>query len=305
MLLVLDNLEQVLDAAPQIAALLAACPALTVLATSRSQLRISGERTVDVPPLGLPEPAAGSTKPPLAALASAEAVRLFVERAQAARADFTLTESNAAVVAEICRRLDGLPLALELAAARTRVLPPAALLARLGQRLPLLTGGARDAPARLRTMRDAIEWSYTRLDAGEQALFRRLAAFSGGFTLAAAAAVVGSTGEDSYGGALERIASLVDKSLVRWEAGADGEPRYLMLETVREYGLEQLAASGDETDARDRHAAWCLALAVQAEPELIGAEQRRWSERLDVEHANLRAALAWLGVRGRLRGRCG
>jgi predicted ATPase/DNA-binding CsgD family transcriptional regulator len=302
LLLILDNLEQVLAAAPEVARVLAACPDLTILATSRAPLHIAGERVFAVPPLELADQPDDRRAPPsLAELARAEAVRLFVERAQAARADFALTEANGAEVAAICGRLDGLPLAIELAAARVSVLPPAALLTRLAQRLPLLTGGPRDAPQRLRTMREAIAWSHDLLRAEEQALFRRLSVFVGGFTLAAAEAVAGSPDDgpqSSQKDALGGVASLVDKSLLRWEEEPDGEPRYLMLETIREFGLEQLATSGDEGAARDRHAAWCLALAEHAEAELLGPDQRRWAERLDAEHANLRAALGWLTGRG-------
>nr|MBA3416396.1 AAA family ATPase [Chloroflexia bacterium] len=297
-LVVLDNFEQVLAAAPRVAEMLAACPRLTILATSRAPLRISGERTRDVLPLGLPGWTEASGQPSsLADLRSAEAVRLFVERAHAARSDFALTEANTAAVAEICRRLDGLPLAIELAAARVSVLPPPALLARLRRRLPLLTGGARDVPQRLRTMRDAIGWSYDLLTEDEQERFRRLAGFAGGFTLEAAEAVA-EGGDEPPAGAridvLEGIGSLVDKSLLRWENGPDGEPRYLLLETVREFGQERLAASDAAEIVRCRHAMWCLTLAEQARPALLGPEQRRWSERLEAEHANLRARLAWL-----------
>jgi predicted ATPase len=223
LLLVLDNLEQVEAAAPQIGALLHACPGLTILATSRAHLRVSGEREFPVPPLALPD---GPRTQTVADLAGFEAVRLFVARAQAVKPDFTLDDANAPVVAEVCRRLDGLPLAIELAATRLRHLPPAALLARLEKRLPLLTGGERDQPARLQTMRDAIAWSYGLLDDVEQALFRRLAVFVGGFALEAAAAVCGATDEL---GLLEGIGSLVDKSLVRQAEGLGGEPHYRML----------------------------------------------------------------------------
>ena len=260
LLLVLDNLEQVLAAAPGIAALLAAAPSLTVLATSRAPLRISGEHAVDVPPLAVPDAAAGHGASP-EELVQAEAVRLFVARAQSVRADFNLTVTNAATVAEICRRLNGLPLAIELAAARVSVLPPAALLTRLERQLPLLTGGARDAPKRLQTMRDAIGWSYDLLDDDEQACFRRLGVFVGGFTLEAAEAVTtfrGAGAASGRHGVLERIASLVDNSLVRWEEGPDGEPRYLLLETVREFAREQLAASDETAATERRHALWCL-----------------------------------------------
>jgi predicted ATPase/DNA-binding CsgD family transcriptional regulator len=298
LLLVLDNLEQVLDAAPQIAALLTECRDLAILATSRSPLRIAGERTFAVPPLGLSDgPDDPGERPTVAALARVEAVRLFVDRAQAARADFLLTEANAATVAEICRRLDGLPLAIELAAARVRALPPTALLARLASALPLLTGGSRDVPQRLRTMRDAIAWSYELLDEDERTVFRRLAVFVGGFGLEAAAAVAGigtARPQQSPADAFDVVASLVDKSLLRWEERPDGESRYLMLETVREFALKLLEASGEGGPTRDRHAAWCLTLAERADPELLGPDQRRWAERLDAEHANLRAALVWL-----------
>ena len=297
LLLVLDNLEQVLTAAPRIAALLAACPRLTILATSRAPLRVSGERTFDVPPLALPIQAEGDSAPLLADLARAESVRLFVERAQAARSDFALTETNAAAVAEVCRRLDGLPLAIELAAARVGALPPAALLARMEKRLPLLTEGPRDAPQRLRTMRDAVGWSYDLLDQEGQALFRRLAVFVGGFTLEAAEAVApdGTTAEDRV---LAGVAALVDANLLRLGEPGDAEPRYLMLETVREFGLDQLAANNEEEEARNRHAAWYLDLAKRVEPEILGPEQRWWSERLETEHANLRSALSWLTESG-------
>jgi predicted ATPase len=266
LLLILDNLEQVLAAAPRIAAVLAACPSLTVLATSRAPLQVSGERIFGVPPLRLPRAVEARGGLSLEELGRVEAVRLFVERAQAVRAGFDLTPVNAVAVAEICRRLDGLPLAIELAAARVSLLPPAALLERLQRRLPLLTGGARDAPSRLRTMRDAIAWSHDLLDHDDQLLFRRLAVFVGDFTLDAAEAVAasGDDGPQSNGhGVFEGITSLVDKSLLRWDEGANGEPRYLLLETIREFGREQLAASGDEQPTERRHAMWCLTLAEQ------------------------------------------
>ncbi len=196
-----------------------------------------------------------------------EAVRLFVERAQAVKGDFALTPDNAAVLLDICRRVDGLPLAIELAAARVKVVPPSALLARLEKRLPLLTGGGRDLPARQQTMRDAIAWSHDLLTAEEQRFFRRLAVFVGGFTLEAAEAVAG--GDDLAIDVLDGVASLVEQSLLREEDGPGGEPRYLMLETVREFGLEQLAAAGEEAAIRDRHAAWCLGFADRAAAGLI------------------------------------
>ncbi len=221
LLLVLDNFEQVVEDAPVVAHLLAACPHLTVLVTSRVRLRLSGEHDYAVPPLGL---AGRDDAPSVEEVAGAEAVRLFVARARAVRSDFALTEENAPAVAEICRRLDGLPLATELAAARVKVLPPSALLARLERRLPVLTGGGRDLPARQRTMRDTIAWSHHLLTPDEQRLFRRLAVFAGGFTLEAAEAIVPAEGEPPVD-VLESLATLVDNSLVRVETG----PRYSML----------------------------------------------------------------------------
>jgi len=293
LLLTLDNVEQLLGAVGLVGELLASCPRLTVLATSRVVLHVYGEHALVVPPLALPDPA--RERPAPAELLEYEAVRLFVERARAARADFALTEANGPDVAAICRRLDGLPLAIELAAARARSLPPRALLTRLESRLKLLTGGARDLPARQQTLRGAIDWSYNLLEAGEQRLFARLGVFAGGCTLEAAEAL--RAPDDDAGGpeidALDGLASLVDKSLVREAEGAEGEPRYGMLETLREYALERLAAGGDEDAARRAHALYYLDLAERAEPELTGAEQGTWLARLEVEHDNLRAALTW------------
>ena len=262
-LLVLDNFEHVVEAAPLVADLLAACPSLTVLVTSRVRLRVSGEHEHAVPPLSL---AATDGTPTLDAVAAAAAVRLFVARAQAVRAGFSLTTENASMVAAICRRLDGLPLAIELAAARVKVLPPAALLERLDRRMPLLTDGSRDQPPRLRAMRDAIGWSHDLLTPDERILFRRLAVFAGGCTLEAAGAIASATGDagrDPFAG----ITALVEANLLRLETGVDDEePRYAMLETIRDFGLEQLAMSGEEAVVRDAHAAWCLGLAEQAAP---------------------------------------
>ncbi|MGH8574559.1 MAG: ATP-binding protein, partial [Gammaproteobacteria bacterium] len=297
LLLVVDNVEHLPTAALQIAALLAACPGLTMLATSRAPLLVSGERTLDVPPLTLPPDADDGPTPRPDEVLRAEAVRLFVERAQAVRADFALTETNASAVAAICRRLDGLPLAIELAAARVRMLPPHALLGRLSRRLPLLTGGAHDAPGRHRTMRDAIAWSYDLLADSERALFRRLSIFAGAFTLESAEMVAGRGEQGAPDAPLETldgVALLVDKSLLRQEAGPDDEPTFVLLETIREFGREQLVESGESEAIGRRHAAWYLRLAERAAPELFGPEQRRWAERLDREHANLRAALTWL-----------
>jgi non-specific serine/threonine protein kinase len=276
-LLVLDNFEHVLAAAPLATRLLANCPGLKILVTSRELLRLTGEHDFPVPPLSV----------------GSEAVSLFVARARAVRADFALTAANAAEVAEICRRLDGLPLAIELAAARLRHFSLGALLARLEHRLPLLTGGPRDQPARQRTLRDAIAWSDGLLPPEEQALFRRLAVFVGGFTIEGAQGALGAPL------LLDGLSSLADKSLLRSEEGAGGEPRFAMLETIREFGLEALAAAAEEPAVRDAHAEYYLAFAVRAAPELHRAEQRDWLDRLEVEHANLRAALAWLDQTGR------
>ena len=234
LLLVLDNLEHLLAAAPLVAELLASCPDLTVLATSRARLRIRAERAYPVPPLPVPDP---GHPLPVDRLADIAAVRLFVERAQDVVPGFTLAPDNAGAVAAICRRLGGLPLALELAAAWTNLLPPSALLARLEERLPLLTGGARDLPARQQTLRAAIAWSYDLLAPEEQALFRRLAVFVGGCTVEAVAGVCGPDGELAV---LAGLTSLVDQSLLQVEESANGEPRFRMLETVREFALEQL-----------------------------------------------------------------
>jgi predicted ATPase/DNA-binding CsgD family transcriptional regulator len=304
LLLVLDNLEHVLEATPIIAELLIACPNLTVLATSRATLHLSGEHAVPVPPLALPGKAADASPDEIAA---APAVRLFMARAQAVRPDFALTATTAAAVAAICRRLDGLPLAIELAAARITHLPVPALLHHLEQPLPLLTGGSRDQPQRLQTMREAIGWSYDLLDRREQTLFRRLAVFAGGFTLEAAEAVgsrkskVGRTPEPPTFGfrlptsdsVLDTIGALVEKSLLTQSEDPSGEPRFGMLETIREFGLERLAASGEEDATRGAHAAYYLALAQAAESHLIAAGSATWVERLASERANLRAAVAW------------
>jgi non-specific serine/threonine protein kinase len=288
LLLVLDNFEHLLPAAPLVADLLAACPHLRVLVTSRAALRLSGEQQFPVPPLALPGAAPESD---IEALAAVPSVALFVQRARAVQPTLALTVANAATVAQICRRLEGLPLAIELAAARVKLLPPAVLLQRLTRLLPLLTGGAPDAPERQRTMRAAIAWSYDLLHAGEQALLRRLAVFAGGCTLAAVDAVC-VVGDDLAGDVLDWLGSLVDNSLLE-TMGTDEEPRFGLLEPVREYGLEQLAAAGEESLARERHLAWSLTLAEEAEPRLRGPEQGQWLARLEVEHDNLRAALRW------------
>ena len=219
-------------------------------------------------------------------------MRLFIERAKAARPDFSVTDENAPAVAEICMRLDGLPLAIELAAARIKLLPPRAMLERLGSRLKLVTGGARDLPERQRTLRGTIEWSHTLLEEGERVLFARLAVFSGGRTLEAIEAICDAKG-DLPVDTLDGVSSLLDKSLLRQEEGPEGEPRFVMLETIHEYARERLEASGEAEEVRRLHAEYFLALAEEAEPELTGPDQLACLERLEAEHDNMRAALSW------------
>jgi non-specific serine/threonine protein kinase len=317
LLLVLDNFEQVADAVPLVVELLESCPHLRVLVTSRVALRVQGGRELPVPPLALPDPARPATAEDVA---RSPAAILFVRRASEVRPDFAVTDATARAVAEICVRLDGLPLAIELAAAWSRLLSPHALRTQLERRLPLLTGGGPDRPRRQQALRRTIAWSYGLLDADEQALFRRLAVFAGGATLDAVDAVA----QGLEAGGLERadaesispqppcgafaprpssvldlVASLVDHNLMRRVDGPDGEPRFGMLETIREFGLEQLAASGEEEpDARERHAAFVLALAERAMPEVRDPEEGRWIRRLEAEHDNLRAALAWFDQTG-------
>ena len=290
-LIILDNFEQVATAAPLLAEMLRTCPGLKFLVTSRVLLRLSAEHAYDVPPLAVPD---RRERLPIVRLREYEAVRLFVERARAARADFDLTQENAPAVAEICRRLDGLPLALELAAARVRVLSPGAMLARLEQGLALLSGGAIDLPPRQRTLRATLDWSYDLLDGAEQRLLRRLAVFSGSFELRAAQVVCSSEGEPD---ALDGISSLVDKSLVRDGKPSGSEPRYELLETVREYAQEKLVESGDADEVRGRHAEYYLtsaeAIGAEIDRGLIGQQREERLSRLRDEYANLRGALEW------------
>jgi non-specific serine/threonine protein kinase len=286
-LVVLDNFEQVVAAAPELPALLGACPRLKMLVTSRAVLRVSGEHAFPVPPLDTPDPADVLTADRAAGSA---AVRLFVARARAAKPEFALDGANAAAIAAICRHVDGLPLAIELAAARVTLLPPKALLGHLQQRLSVLAGGARDQPRRLQTMRDAIAWSFDLLTPDEQRLFCRLSVFVGGCTLAAAQDVADAGGDLGLD-VLDGIGSLIDKSLLRAEEGRDGEPRYVMLDTVREFAKEQLSIAGDVETSR-RHTAWYVALAERAETGLGGPDQAAWLYRLDAEHDNIRAVLA-------------
>ncbi len=304
LLLVLDNFEQVATAAPEIAALLAAAPLLRVIITSRAVLHMAGEREFVVPPLELPEKARAA---PPGELERYPAVALFVERARAARPGFELTADNAPAVVEICARLDGLPLAIELAAARARLLPPQALLARLTgaahiSPLDLLARSTGDAPARQQTLRNTIGWSYELLGPAEQQVFRWLGVFVGGCSLDAAERVCGAFGEPPPGGLpkapvqqiYDLLVSLIDQSLVAQGLDAGGEPRFTMLTTLREYALERLADSGELGAARRAHAAYFLSLAEQAEPTFQGAAQQTWLARLEADHDNMRAALSWM-----------
>ena len=291
LLLVLDNFEQVVGAAPGVGDLLAACPGLRVLVTSRVPLRLRGEKGYALSPLPLAGPADAQVPERLGQYA---AVALFLERARDARSDFAVTAANAPAIAEICARLDGLPLAIELAASRVKVLPPKALLSRLSQRLQVLTGGARDAEARQQTMRATLAWSDDLLPPEVQRLFQRLAVFVDGCTLEAAEAVcLAPEGAAPLGlDLLEGLSALVDHSLVQpREKG--GEPRFGMLHVIREYALERLEDSLEAEALRRAHASHFLALAEEAEPLLMGSEQHAWLERLEREHDNLRAALGW------------
>ncbi|MGI8554157.1 MAG: LuxR C-terminal-related transcriptional regulator [Dehalococcoidia bacterium] len=323
--ILLDNFEHLLAAAALVTDLLGACSGLKVLVTSREPLRLSSEHEWAVPPLALPEPAQQFS---LASLSQYAAVALFIERALGVKADFAVTNETAPAVAEICHRLDGLPLAIELAAARVKLLSPQALLARLDHRLALLTGGARDRPARQQTLRATIAWSHDLLTASEQQIFRRLAVFVGGCTLEAATEVTGDRGQgaedstDAGGSAcaparsspltpspspargegspppqsvsspdvLDLVGSLLDKSLLKQEPAADGEPRFVMLETIREFALEQLEASGENEALQERHSEHFLSLVEEAGPALRGPEQLRWLRKLEAEQSNLRAA---------------
>jgi predicted ATPase len=296
LVLLLDNFEQVTDAAPLVADLLAAAAGLVVLVTSRAVLRLRGEHELPVAPLPTP-PADAVDGPQVADLQRYPSVRLFVERAHAAAPGFELTSENADAVAEICRRLDGLPLAIELAAARVRLLPPRALLARLDDRMSLLTGGARDLPERQRTLRNTLDWSFALLSPAEQALFSRLAVFPGTFDLEAAEAIGDADGsapasQDQAAGILDTLSSLVDASLVR-QGDRAGQARFSLLGTIRDYAAERLHERGQWQEAHDRHAAHFLALGESARDGLEGPGQVAWLDRLEVEHDNLGAAISW------------
>lgn len=291
LLLVLDNLEHLIDdAAAWTNALLHRCPRLTVLATSRVALQLASERRHQVPQLALPGSSPAETDLPGA---SGAAVDLFVQRARAVRPEFAMTEANVETIREICLALDGLPLAIELAAARLNVLSPDALLTRLTDRLAILRGATRDAEPRHRTMRDTIAWSYDLLSPEQQALFRRLSVFTGEFSLEAAEAVGGQR-------AFDLLADLLDHSLVQQAPQESGGSRYRMLEVIREYGLEHLESTGEAEAARHAHAAWGLDLARRFERGVEGTEQVVWLRRLAVDHSNIRTALAWLVDRDRI-----
>jgi predicted ATPase/class 3 adenylate cyclase len=295
LLLVLDNFEHLLVAAPLVADLLAACARLKVLVTSRAVLHLRGEREYAVPALACPDPI---RPPPVEGLSQYAAVALFVQRAADVKRDFSITDGNAPAVAEICRRVDGLPLGIELAAARVRLLTPQAMLERFERRLPLLTGGARDLPVRQRTLRDTIAWSYDLLDEAERRLLHRLSVFEGGLTLEAAEAVCTSAGRLNLD-VLDGLEALVGKSLLRREEGLDGEGRFRMLETVREFALDRLRESGEMQRLEQEHTTYYLALAEQAPAALRGPRQLAWLGRLEHEHNNLRSALRRAVGRGR------
>ncbi|MFN8637142.1 MAG: tetratricopeptide repeat protein [Chloroflexota bacterium] len=306
LLLVLDNCEHVLAAASHLAELLSACRKLKVLATSREPLRLRWEHELPVPPLAVPDL---RRLPDMATLATVPSVQLFVERALAVHPSFTLTRENVDAIAALCVRLDGLPLALELAAARIKLLPVQAMLFRLEHGFSLLTSEARDRPARHRTLGEAVRWSYDLLDEYEQALFRRLSIFVGGCALEAIERVVSSEWRVASGQAdhsllatryslLDLLGSLVDKSLLRREETANGELRFRMLETIREFAHERLQACGEEDETARQHTACFLALAEQANPELSGPHQKVWLDRLELERENLRAAQRWAVAQG-------
>ncbi len=291
MLLLLDNFEHIIAAAPVVSELLAAAPRLEVLVTSREALHLYGEHEFPVPPLATAPSTRNGTVNAPKVLSEYPAVALFVQRASAAKPDFRLTEENGAAVSEICARLDGLPLAIELAAARVKLFSPQAMLARLDARLDWLTSGPRDLPVRQRTLRATIDWSYSLLDLGEKLLFSRLAVFTGGWTLDEVAAVCPDEAAPLH--ILDGMSSLLDKALLRRMEDGDGEPRFTMLETIREYAVERLAESADWDAICRRHAKFFLRLVEQVEPYLRGEDQQVWLKRLEEEHGNVRGALRW------------
>ena len=293
MLLLLDNLEQLIPQTELVGRLIAAAPRLLVLATSRARLRLAAEHEYPVPPLAVPDPG-GAT---LEELAANDAVRLFMARARAVDPAFELNDDNAREVGRICERLDGLPHAIELAAARSKLFPPETMGRRLDRRLELLTGGAHDLPARQQTLRATLEWSHELLNDAERAMFARFAVFGGGWTFDAAESVCGVNGDDVLGA----LSSLVDDSLVRRTSRSASEPRFAMLETVREYALELLESSGDAEAFRRRHAHHMVEIAEQAADVIrSGGDTEQWYALLDEEHDNLRVALAWAAAAGEL-----
>src|SRR5947207_11496007 len=295
-LLLLDNFEQVVSAAMHVVDLLTICPHLKVLVTSREVLHVRAECEFTVPKLSLPDP---KRLPDLMALLQYEAVAIFIQRAQAIRPEFQVSNANAPAVAEICARLDGLPLAIELAAARIKLLPPQAMPGRLGQRVAVLTSATRDVPERQQTLRNTIAWSYNQLDAAEQRFFRRLSVFVGGCALQAIESVCAALNDgDEAGQVMDRIASLMDKSLLQQAEPEGDEPRLVMLETIREYGLERLTVNAEMEATQQAHAAYYLALAEKAEPDLAGPQTAMWFERLEREYDNLRAVMEWSLERG-------
>ncbi|HEX9134976.1 MAG TPA: tetratricopeptide repeat protein, partial [Ktedonobacteraceae bacterium] len=300
-LVLLDNFEQVMPAALQIEGLLLACPHIKVLVTSRALLHLQSEHVFPVPPLALPNI---THLPKCKALEQYASVALFAQRARAIQPTFQVTQSNGRAIAEICVRLDGLPLAIELAAARVRLLPPQALLARLSNSLQVLTGGAQTLLVRQQTLRNTIQWSYDLLDAQEQGLFRRLSVFVGGWSLEAAEAVVHANQEvnSDDSSVLDGIASLLDKSLLLQIKQDGEEPRLIMLETIRDYAQECLVASGEMEATQQAHAAYYLALAEEAEAELGGPQLVAWLDRLEMEHDNMWAAIHWFLEQGKAEG---
>jgi predicted ATPase len=288
MLLLLDNFEHLVVAAPVIAQLLTIGPKLKALVTSQAPLHVYGEHEFPVPPLALPDL---KSIPPLEVLSQLPAVALFVERARAVKHEFALTKENAPAVAAICARLDGLPLALELAGARIKLLSPSAMLARLESRLNLLTGGALDLPTRQQTLRSTVDWSYGLLNTSEQTLIRRLSVFTGGCTLEGAEAVCDTKGDLGLD-ILDGMSSMVDKSLVRQVEQVDAETRFVMLSTIREYALERLSESDDEAATRRAHAAYYLVLAEEGAEDAVAHPE--WLDRLEIEHDNFRTALDYL-----------
>jgi non-specific serine/threonine protein kinase len=287
MLLLLDNFEQIIDAALYVSELLSASPFLKVLVTSREALTIYGEQVYNLPPMSIPGPENLESRQ---RLFQYESIQLFYQRAKAVKPDFTITDKNASTIAEICVRLDGLPLAIELAAARSNLYSPEMIQKRLDSRLAILTGGSRDVPLRLQTLRGTLDWSYDLLDGGEQTLFARLSVFQCGCTVESTEAVCAPDLPIDF---LDGLESLLNKNLLYQEQGQQGEPRFYMLETIHEYAHEKLAESGEVEEIRQRHAEYFASLAAEAEQELYGPKQGYWLDRLRAEYDNLRGALAW------------